>query len=123
MTMNKTDQLILESYSKMLDGLASFLGPGYEFVLHSMENENKAAIRIINGYYSDRENDVEVPAETMEKLLEIENKQPGQKHATFFSRNSHGALIKTSIISITGTKDRTTHLPEGKIYQIFPFSE
>ena len=84
MTMNKTDQLILESYSKMLDGLASFLGPGYEFVLHSMENEKKATIRIINGYYSNREQDVEVSPETMEKLLELENKQPDQKFTTFF---------------------------------------
>lgn len=31
--------------------------------------------------------------------------------------------VSTYKIVEVGTKDRTTHLPEGKIYQIFPFSE
>lgn len=122
MTMTKTDQLILESYSNMLDGLASFLGPGYEFILHSMENERKAAIRIINGYYSNREHDVEVPLETLEKLMEIESRNGGQKFETFFSRNSHGALIKSSIISIAGTRNKTIGFLEINFYMDTPYS-
>ena len=37
MKLSKVDKQILESYTYILEGLADYLGPGYEFVLHSLE--------------------------------------------------------------------------------------
>ena len=36
--LTDTDRAILESYKAMLNGLAEYLGSGYEIVLHSLED-------------------------------------------------------------------------------------
>ena len=38
LTLTETDKTILESYKTVLDGLAEYLGDGYELILHSLEN-------------------------------------------------------------------------------------
>ena len=38
LTLTETDKAILESYKTVLDGLAEYLGDGYELILHSLEN-------------------------------------------------------------------------------------
>ena len=40
------DQEILNSYSNMIEGLACYLGEGYEIVLHSLENYEHSVINI-----------------------------------------------------------------------------
>lgn len=35
-TLSQTDKIILESYKTVMDGLAEYLGGGYELVLHSL---------------------------------------------------------------------------------------
>ena len=37
-----------------MDGLALYLGEGYEFVLHSLEDLSHSVVKIINGHYSNR---------------------------------------------------------------------
>lgn len=44
------DRLILDSYCQMLDGLAQYLGTGYELVLHSLEDLEHSAIRVMNSH-------------------------------------------------------------------------
>ena len=36
--LTSEDHIVLESYKILLDGLADYLGSGYELVLHSLEN-------------------------------------------------------------------------------------
>ena len=52
--LNSRDRLILESYKAVLDGLADYLGSGYEIVLHSLENFEHSVIKIINGEHTGR---------------------------------------------------------------------
>ena len=51
LVLTKTERAILASYQTMLDGLALYLGDGYELVLHSLEDLSHSVIKIINGYY------------------------------------------------------------------------
>ena len=52
--LTQCDRDILTSYRLMLDGLADYIGPGYEIILHSLENFDNSAIKVINGHYSGR---------------------------------------------------------------------
>lgn len=54
-TLTATDNLILESYKVMIDGMAEYLGEGYEIILHSLQNLDKSVVKIINGHYTGRE--------------------------------------------------------------------
>ena len=47
--LTEVDKMILESCKTVVDGLADYLGDGYEFVLHSLENLDQSVIKIING--------------------------------------------------------------------------
>ena len=48
------DQEILNSYSNMIEGLACYLGEGYEIVLALLENYEHSVINIINGSHTGR---------------------------------------------------------------------
>lgn len=48
------DRAIMESYQSMLDGLAEYLGSGYKLVLHSLEDLEHLAVKVINGYHTGR---------------------------------------------------------------------
>ena len=52
--LSETDRLILRSYCQMLDGLSHYLGDSYELVLHSLEDYNHSAIKVINGFHTGR---------------------------------------------------------------------
>ena len=52
--LTQCERDILTSYRLMLDGLADYIGPGYEIILHSLENFDNSAIKVINGHYSGR---------------------------------------------------------------------
>lgn len=54
LTLTKTDRMILESYKVVLDGLSTYLGEGYELILHSLEDLEHSVIKIINGHYTGR---------------------------------------------------------------------
>ena len=50
MSFTRMDRMVLESYKTLCEGLANYLGDGYEIVLHSLENYDNSVIKIINGY-------------------------------------------------------------------------
>ena len=54
MSFTRMDRMVLESYKTLCEGLANYLGDGYEIVLHSLENYDNSVIKIINGYYTGR---------------------------------------------------------------------
>ena len=53
-TLSQKDRLVLQSYESVLEGLAEFFGSSFEFVLHSLEDLDCAAIKVVNGYHSGR---------------------------------------------------------------------
>ncbi len=66
------DRMILESYKAMLDGLAHYLGDGYELVLHSLENMEHSAIKVVNGYHTGRKEGAPITDLALAMLGEIE---------------------------------------------------
>jgi predicted transcriptional regulator YheO len=95
------DRGILASYGDFLDGLADYLGSGYEFVLHSLENLDHSVIKIINGYYTGRTEGAPITDLAMKMLLDIRNKK-SSVFKSYFTKNKNGAPMKSSTIGIQG---------------------
>ena len=71
-TLTATDNLILESYKVMIDGMAVYLGEGYEIILHSLQNLDKSVVKIINGHYTGREEGGTITDLALSMLAKIE---------------------------------------------------
>ncbi|MDD4010783.1 MAG: PAS domain-containing protein [Sphaerochaetaceae bacterium] len=103
MKLTKNDKAILESYSNMVEGLAAYMGPGHEFVIHSLEDINHSVVKIVNGHYSNRKEGApmtNVALGMLKKITEADSEVVSCP--PYFSRNSQGVLLKSTTIPIRG---------------------
>ena len=78
MHLTKTDRAVLESYKILCDGLANYLGEGYEIALHSLENYDSSVIKIINGYYTGRKEGAPITDLALHMLEDIKRNKSTQ---------------------------------------------
>ena len=107
--LTDTDRTILESYRQVCDGLADYLGDGYEIVLHSLENLDQSVIKIINGYYTGRKEGspiTDLALHMMEKIREEGN----AGYISYFSKNKKGEPMHSGTITIRGEQGRVIGL-------------
>ena len=98
------DRQIMESYCHLMDGLADYLGPAYEIVLHTLESYEHSVIYIRNGEHTGRK----IGAPITNKALDV-LKKFGTEHisnATYYSVNKHGEPLKSTTIAIRGENGR-----------------
>lgn len=103
--LTDTDRAILESYKSLCEGLSDYLGDGYEFVLHSLEDLDKSVIKIINGYYTGRKEGAPITNLALHMLEKIRE----EKHAgylSYFSKNKKGEPMRSSTIAVIGENNR-----------------
>ncbi|WJD83579.1 helix-turn-helix transcriptional regulator [Priestia megaterium] len=108
--LTKTDKIILESYKNTIEGLSDYMGEGYEFVLHSLENLDQSVIKIMNGHYSGRKEGAPITDLALNMLSQIQNSSNNEMYKTYFNRNKKGIMLKSSTIPIIGEKDRVIGL-------------
>ncbi len=104
LTLTKTDRAILASYETMLDGLALYLGDGYEIVLHSLEDLSHSVIKIINGHYTQRTVGAPITDLALTMLHDIQTKQTPQ--AMVYFNHKDGRSLKSTTIPVVGEKGR-----------------
>ena len=100
-TLTATDKIIMESYKTCVDGLAEYLGDGYEIVLHSLESLDRSAIKVINGHYTGRSEGAPITDLAL-RMLEKIRKSNDYRAVSYFNRNKNGALLKSTTIPILG---------------------
>jgi predicted transcriptional regulator YheO len=113
---------ILESYKILTRALAEYFGPGYEMVLHSLENPNSSVIEIINGHYTGRSIGSPITDLALRMLAEIE-KDPHKNNITYFSQNREGAPMKSCTIAIRGEENAVIGLLCINFYTDITLSE
>nr|WP_325297012.1 PAS domain-containing protein [uncultured Dysosmobacter sp.] len=118
--LSKKDHLILQSYMSVLDGLAEFLGGSFEIVLHSLENLDSAAIKVINGHYSGRKEGAPITDLALQMLNEIKHSGNNHKNLVYSNCNSRGTPIRSATLPITGEKGRIIGLICINFYQDVP---
>ena len=84
MHLTKTDRAVLESYKILCDGLANYLGEGYEIALHSLENYDSSVIKIINGYYTGRKEGAPITDLALHMLEDIKRNK-STKYIAYYS--------------------------------------
>lgn len=104
-TLTATDNLILESYKVMIDGMAEYLGEGYEIILHSLQNLDKSVVKIINGHYTGREEGASITDLALSMLAKIEESNE-VKSLCYFTKNKAGVTLKSATIPIVGEHNR-----------------
>ena len=104
-TLTDTDKLILESYKIMIDGMAEYLGEGYEIILHSLQNLDKSVVKIINGHYTGREEGAPITDLALSMLAKIEESNE-VKSLCYFTKNKAGVTLKSATIPIVGEHNR-----------------
>lgn len=100
-----TDRTVLESYKVLCEGLANYLGDGFEIVLHSLENYDRSVIKIINGYYTGRSEGAPITDLALRMLEDIRNNS-GTDYIAYNSKNRKGEPLHSTTIAIRGENER-----------------
>lgn len=119
-TLTPTDKIILETYKQLVEGLSDYLGEGYELVLHSLDNLDHSAIKVINGYHTGRTEGAPITDLALNMLNEIkEQKTAG--YISYFTKNKNGDSLKSSTIAIPGENGNIIGLLCINLYLNTPF--
>ncbi len=105
-----------------MDGLNNYLGNGYEFVLHSLENLDASVIKIINGYHTGRVEGSPITDYALSMLEKIKHNNDLQS-VSYFNKTSTGIDIKSTTIPIVGENQRIIGLLCINFYMNMPFSD
>lgn len=117
------DRAIMESYKSMLDGLAEYLGSGYELVLHSLEDLEHSAVKVINGYHTGRREGAPI-TELALSMLERMRRNPKQADSICYTgTNKEGHPLRSTTIAIRGNGRRIIGLLCINFYLDTPLSE
>ncbi len=120
--LTDNEKLILSSYITLVDGLADYLGNGYEIILHSLENLDKSIIKIINGHYTGRTEGSPITDLAL-SMLETLKKNNNKKSLSYFNKDKNGVMMKSTTIPITGVNDRIIGLLCMNFYTNLPLSD
>lgn len=98
------DKHILNSYRSMVEGLGTYLGEGYEIVLHSMEDFQHSVVYIIHGEHTGRSIGAPITDKALDFLIKFNESNSTQE--TYYSFNAKGEPLKSTTIAIRGENDR-----------------
>jgi len=120
--LTDNDWMVLNSYKNLVDGLAEYLGKGCEIVLHSLENPEKSAIKVVNGEHTGRKEGAPITDLALQMLSKIEH-QDGAGYISYFNRNRLGEPLKSATIAIRGEGQRIIGLLCINFYLNTPLAE
>lgn len=120
--LTPTDRVVLESYKSVLEGLAEYMGQGYELVLHSLEDIDHSAIKVINGHYTGRKEGAPITDLALEILAQIKKSGSNHKNMIYYNRNKKGTPIRSATFPITGENDQIIGLLCVNFYMDLPLN-
>ncbi|WP_438779520.1 helix-turn-helix transcriptional regulator [Enterococcus sp. DIV0346] len=89
----------------MLDGLGNFFGSTHEVILHSLENLESSAIKVINGHFSNRKEGAPITDMVLKMLSQVESEHD-YAVKPYYNKNQKGVILKSSTIPVIGENDR-----------------
>lgn len=119
--LTMVEKMILKSYFNVIDGLAEYLGPCYEIVLHSMENFDHSVVHIVNGEHTGRKVGSPITDKALQMLEAFEHEN--KREITYFSTNKKGEPLKSTTIAINGENGRIIGLICMNFYMNSPLSK
>lgn len=95
------DRAVLASYETLVEGLAGYLGEGYEIVLHSLENLEHSAVKVANGHHTGRKEGAPITDLALSMLSRLTEKD-SLGYVCYNAKNKFGAPLRSTTISIRG---------------------
>ncbi|EMM1131855.1 PAS domain-containing protein [Enterococcus faecalis] len=89
----------------MLDGLGNFFDSTHEVILHSLENLESSAIKVINGHFSNRKEGAPITDMALKMLSQVESEHD-YAVKPYYNKNQKGVILKSSTIPVIGENDR-----------------
>ncbi|WP_025192632.1 helix-turn-helix transcriptional regulator [Enterococcus faecalis] len=89
----------------MLDGLGNFFGSTHEVILHSLENLESSAIKVINGHFSNRKEGAPITDMALKMLSQVESEHD-YAVKPYYNKNQKGVILKSSTIPVIAENDR-----------------
>lgn len=120
--LSPRNKQILLSYIPVLDGLAEYLGSGYEIVLHSLEDFDHSAIKVIHGEHTGRTEGAPITDLALDMLERIQ-RQRHTNHICYFTTNGKGDPLKSTTIIIRGVEGEPIGLLCINFYLNTPLSD
>lgn len=119
--LTPAEHMILNSYIPVIDGLHSYLGEGYEIILHNLESLEHSVIKIVNGHYSGRKVGSPITDFALDMLTKIQNSKD-HSAITYFNQRPDGVILKSTTIPIPGEKNRIIGMICINFYTNLPLS-
>lgn len=94
------DRVVLESYGKMMEGLAAYLGSGYELVLHCLEDLDRSAVKVINGFHTGRKEGAPITDLALKMLAAIAEDEDKKDYICYQGANKAGHPLRSTTIAI-----------------------
>lgn len=105
MQFTEKDKIILESYKNLVYGLADYLGPDSEVVLHSLENY-ESSVTEIAGQNTNRKKGAPITDLALNMLKEMNDSNNKISFLTYFTKSKNDKKMKSSTIAIYGENKR-----------------
>lgn len=121
LSLTLVDKSILESYKNMVLNLGSYLGEGYEIILHSLEDLHRSVIQIVNGHHSGRKIGAPITDLALSLLDQIQNKNDCSA-ICYMNQSKKGVPLRSTTIPITGEGNRIIGLLCINFYTDIPLS-
>lgn len=124
-SLTEADRLILDSYCALSSCLSSYLGDGYEIVVHSFGEGDPFTLRVINGTLTGRTVDATIPetAYTAIEQLQIRLKHGDPIISATFGVRPDGKKYKSASIGIVGSGGKLIGMICFNFWLDIPFSE
>ncbi|MCI5765080.1 MAG: PAS domain-containing protein [Clostridiales bacterium] len=122
-TLSAGDRAILNSYKNFLDGMAEYCGSGYEIVLHSLEDLEHSAIKVVNGYHTGRTEGAPITELALNMLRQIHQDPARKDYICYNTVNKDGSPLHSTTIAIRGMQNRIIGLVCINFYIDTPISE
>ncbi len=122
-TLTPVDRLILQSYCSMCESLSHFLGSAYEIILHSLENYEHSAIKVINGFHTGRTEGAPITDLALKMLKKIQENASPEEYENYYTTNRSGSPLKSTTIPVYGEENRIIGLVCINFYLDTPLSE
>ncbi len=118
--LTEEDKKILNSYKIFLEGLSEYLGSAYEIILHSLEDIDESAIKVINGHYSGRAEGAPLTDLAMNMLSEILKSENNYSSMTYSNTSPNGTPLKSATIPVVGSNNKIIGLICFNFYTDIP---
>ena len=121
-TLTAADRKILDSHKTTMEGLASYFGEAFEFVLHDITDYDHSVIKIINGSHSGRREGAPITDLALSLLEQIRGNGFSKPYISYTSKSKYGRPVRSTTIVIFGEKEKVIGLLCINLYLDSPLS-